>query len=228
MRSRGVARVLHARHPEIGELDAPIRLDQQIGRFDIAVNNALAVRVVQGRQQIVHDPDRLRQAIAVSLIEVVLEIVALNQLHDQKGHVTVTAGVIDTDDIGMLQAGRGSGFNAEPMLVIGSGLFGQVFNADHFHRDVAFQIRVAPFIHQAHRTFAKDPNEVVTTQLLEAHEFTCVCGKRLKRIRTTPCWGFQSSMPYGAAPWPPTRAAQTRSRISAMPCPTPIHMVHSA
>jgi hypothetical protein len=98
-----LAGVLDARHAEVGQLDAPAGLDQQVGRLDVAVHDVLAVRIVQRRQQVAHDAQRTVPAYTFSAVQVLLEVVALDIFHDQVGGIAVALGVVDADDVGMLQ-----------------------------------------------------------------------------------------------------------------------------
>jgi hypothetical protein len=67
LRARGFAGILDAGDAEVGELDAPARLDQQVGRLDVAVDDALLVRVVERAEQVADDLQRLLQRIAHAL-----------------------------------------------------------------------------------------------------------------------------------------------------------------
>ena len=123
LRARGVTGVLDAGHTEICELDATTGFNQQVGRFDVAVHDALLVRVLQRRQQVGHDGQRLPQCVQLALVKVVLQVVALDELHHQKGDVTVSIRVVHADDIGVLQAGRRTRFCAKAHFVVCSGFF---------------------------------------------------------------------------------------------------------
>ena len=69
------------------------------------MNNFLAVRVAQRRQQLGHDAEGLLQRVHPAFVQVMLEVIALDKLHHQKGHVAVAIRVVNADDIGVLQAG---------------------------------------------------------------------------------------------------------------------------
>jgi hypothetical protein len=103
------------------------------------------------------------------LVEVVLEVVALDVLHDQEGDVAVAVGVVDADDVGVLQPRRRARLGAEAVLVFGGGFFREVFDLDGLDGDAPVQVGVAPLVHHAHGTLAQDPEQIVPSQLFESH-----------------------------------------------------------
>ena len=118
----GLARVLNTGHTKVGQLDATAGFNQQIGGLDVAVNDALLVRIVKRREQVAHDAQGLLQCVDVPPVQVVLEVIALNELHHQVSDVQVTVRVVYADNIGVLQARCGARFSAKTHLVFGSCL----------------------------------------------------------------------------------------------------------
>ena len=164
--ARGVARVLDPRHAEVGQLDAPIGFYQQIGRLDVAVHDVLPVRVVQRRQQVAHDAQRLLQRVALALVQVVLEVVALDELHHQESAVAVAVGVVNTHDMRVLQARRRARLGAKTYFVFGRRFFRQVLHLDGLDRHAAVQVGVVPLVHQPHGAFAQHADQIVSTKFL--------------------------------------------------------------
>ena len=117
MRAGGVARILDARHAKVCQLDAPTGLYQQIGGFDVSVNNFLLVCIAQCRQQVAHDAQRLRQRVHLTPVEVVLKVVTFYKLHHQKCNVDVAVRVVDADDVGMLQTRGRPGLGTKTHLI---------------------------------------------------------------------------------------------------------------
>ena len=117
----GLTRVLDSGHPKVGQLDASAGFNQQVSGLDVAVNNALLVRVVKRRQQALHDGQGLLQRVDITFVKMVFEVIALNELHHQVGHVQITVRVVHADDIGVLQARRRTCLCAKTHLVFGSG-----------------------------------------------------------------------------------------------------------
>ena len=99
----------------------------------------------------------------------VLEVVALDVLHHQERDVGVAVGVVDADDVGMLQARGGAGLGAEAVLVFGGRLFRQVLDLDGLDGDAPVEVGIAAFIHHAHGPLAKDTEQFVPPQLFQSH-----------------------------------------------------------
>jgi hypothetical protein len=174
LRARGLAGVLDARDPEVGELDPPARLDQQVGRLDVTVHDALLVRVVERGQQVADDLEGLLQRIAHPAVQVVLEVVALDVFHDQEGDVAVAVGVVDADDVGVLQPRGRARLGAETVFVFRGRFFGQVFDLDGLDRDAPVQVGIAPLIDHTHGALAQDPDQFIAAQLFQTHFSTAV------------------------------------------------------
>ena len=124
----GLTRVLNTGHPEVGQLDTPIRFHQQVGRLDVAVNNALLVRILKCRKQALHDAQGLRQRVDVAPVEVAFQVVTLYELHHQVGDVQVAVRVIHTDNIGVLQACCRACLGAKTYFVFVSFFLCEVFH----------------------------------------------------------------------------------------------------
>ncbi len=165
----GFARVLNARHAEVCQFDAAVGFDQQVGGLDIAVHDVLPVRIVQCRQQLANHAQRLLQRIKFAAVQMVLQVFALNKLHDQIGHVIVAVRVIHADDVGVLQPGRRTGLGLEARLILHSGVLREVFYLDGLDRYSTVQIRVDRLIHQTHRALAEYANNVISTKLFQTH-----------------------------------------------------------
>ena len=168
--ARRFVRILHACDAEIGQLDAPARFDQQVGRLHIAMHDALLVRIVKRGQQIANHFQRLLKRVAHALIKVVLEVVALDVLHDEERDIAVAVRIVDAHNIGMLQSCGRSRFGAKARFVLEGGFFGQVFHLDGLDRDPAVQVGVAALVNDSHGTLAKDAQKVIPPKLFQAHK----------------------------------------------------------
>ena len=133
------------------------------------MHDVLPVRVIQRCQQVGHDGQRLFQRVALALIQVMLEVVALDELHHQKGDIAVAVGVVHADDVRMLQARSGTRLGTKTHFVFSRSLFRQVLHLDGLDRHPALQIGIASFVDQAHRAFAQHAQQIVSTQFLERH-----------------------------------------------------------
>ena len=92
-------------------LNGPVRPlhEEDVGRFDVAMNDALGMRCAQGLRGLFPDADDVvdRQA---ALRDAVAQGLAFEQLHDQVGIAVLLTDVEDRADIGMVQRGCGPCF----------------------------------------------------------------------------------------------------------------------
>ncbi len=105
--------------PEIGEIDSVVAVDQDIRRLNVAVDDAQAVRVPQGLGQRGDPFDRSTKSRAADR-QLVGEVAALDQGGDQVQLAISLAGIIDRDDVGMVQDGRAARLAEEPADGLGS------------------------------------------------------------------------------------------------------------
>ena len=134
------------------------------------MDDFLFVRVSQGRQKIRHDAEGLGQREHFALVQVVLEVIALNKLQHQKSNVTVPVRVIHTDDVGVLKPRCRMRFGSESHFVFVSRLVRQAIDLDGFNGNPAIQVWIAPLIDQSHGAFAEHANQIITTKFYKAHE----------------------------------------------------------
>ena len=87
--------------------------DKQVGRFDVAVHDAVGVRLAQCIEQLRHQPSDLRQGKALVLVEVVLELATFNVFHGDKGGPFVLAVLVDRDNVGMRETAGSPRFALE-------------------------------------------------------------------------------------------------------------------
>src|SRR6185369_8900691 len=81
---------------------------EDVGRLDVAVDDALAVRVGQRVGDAAHDLGRLDRAGAHALQQQVAQVLALQALHGDVDAAVGRAGVEHGDDVRVRQAGRGA------------------------------------------------------------------------------------------------------------------------
>lgn len=91
------------RDPEIGEVDGALRVDEDVGRLDVSVHDAVSVCGRERVEQLYADlGDAVRWQGPV-LGEDVLQAAAVDQLHHDPRAVTVDRDVVDMDDPRMPQ-----------------------------------------------------------------------------------------------------------------------------
>ena len=92
------------REAEVGDLHVVLLVDQDVRRLDVAVHDALAVGVVERHAALENDPDRAVDRQQVLEAAVALERAAGEVLHHHIGLVGLDRGVVDTDDVGVVEA----------------------------------------------------------------------------------------------------------------------------
>ena len=156
--SRGV--VGGARDAEVDEVREVVVVHQDVGRFDVAVHQPGLVGVVQRRRDLLDDRHRARR-VERSGVEQGLQVDAVDQPH---GHVQATvdlADVVDRHDVGIVQACRGAGLAAEPLLEI--GVLGEV-GEQHLQRHDAVDGGVVGAPHLAHAAAAQQLDQPVAAE----------------------------------------------------------------
>jgi hypothetical protein len=112
----GGARVRErVRQPEVGHLGHAVPGDEHVLGLHIAVNDALSVCMLEGRehlQQDVRDLGRGKQALGG---EDVAKALAPNELHDHEVHAVHSPPVVHRDDVRLTKPRGGPGLPAEPV-----------------------------------------------------------------------------------------------------------------
>ncbi len=134
------AEVEHAR------LRAPDHED--VGRLDVAVDHALAVRVGQRVGDAPHDGGGLRRRRPPAFLAQLAQVAALEQLHRDVGALVAHAGVEHRDDVRVREAASGARLVQE-QRVEGLALFRRDLEVQGLDRDEARQQRVVRRVHRA-------------------------------------------------------------------------------
>jgi hypothetical protein len=101
LRRRGHA-LVHGHH-EIGNFDLTAPRDENVPRFDVAVDDALRVGVSQGPRHVRGDRKRRRQRQAADLLPDVLERETIDVFEHQPHTLAATREVVDLDDIRVVE-----------------------------------------------------------------------------------------------------------------------------
>ena len=132
-------------------------LQEDIGRFQIAVDDPLAVREGQPAQRLPDDvqrpPERQR-----ALLDQVPQRLALQELHHQKGHAAVDPEVGHRNDVGVRQRRQRLGLALEPPPPLRDA--GRVL-VQHLDRHEPPEVRLPPPVHDPHAAFAEAPQHLV-------------------------------------------------------------------
>jgi hypothetical protein len=149
---------------EIHHLDLTGGGQHHVGGLDVAVDDAGLVAVAQRVQHSLGELERLLGLDLPAGAQDLAQGVAVHQFHDDVGHldaggrIGLLAGVVDRDDVGVVQPGGGLGFAAEPPL---EGRIGGQVDAQLLHGDIAAQAQVAGTSHLGHAATTQQAAQLV-------------------------------------------------------------------
>ncbi len=103
---------------EVEDLQPPVLIDHQIGRLDVAVDDAGLVGVCEPGAQLRHQLELLRQRQRRLPLDLLCERLAPDVLHHDERRTLELAGVVDVDDVGVVQRGKRAGFTRESLAEI--------------------------------------------------------------------------------------------------------------
>ena len=140
------------RDPEVGDLDPVFLVQDQVLRLDVAVDDALAVGVVDRRGDLAGQADDLLRLEPVAGFDEGGHGLAVHELHGQVGDALLFADVEEGDDV---RVGEGAG---DPGLVVEAVDEGPVLRAlsrrvepDGLDGEIPLDERVIGLVDRAHR-----------------------------------------------------------------------------
>ncbi len=164
---------------EIGENGLPAFGEHDVGRFDVAVDDAFAVGVVEAAQRVFQDAQDFGQRHTLALDAVLVQAgaqgVAFEQFHDHVVDVVLDIEVEDLHNGGMPQPGDGA--RLAPEAAQEFVLFYQV-GTQHFDGHVAVKLRVAGAIDLRHAAAPEGFEDAIFAECLT---FQSVCHCELLR-----------------------------------------------
>src|SRR5262249_40949702 len=90
---------------EVGDRHAPLPVQEDVLRLDVAVDHALVVRVLQGVADLRYDLQRLSRGQRPTLQEVT-QVPAVHVLHREVVKAARVTEIVDGDDIRMVEPGQ--------------------------------------------------------------------------------------------------------------------------
>ena len=153
---------------EVHDLDLAAAREHHVGGLDVAVDDPVAVAVVERGQNSARDlQGPLRQEPSTAGQELTQRH-AVDELHDDVGHDRagatigltehVLTGVVHGDDVGVVERGGALRLAAEARLE--AGIAGEV-GAQDLHSDASLQPQVATLEDLGHPTSADDLTELI-------------------------------------------------------------------
>ena len=133
------------RDPEVGHHRVPA-VQQDVLRLDVAVDDAVLVRVVERVDHFARDAHRLVDAELRLAIELLAQRLALDVGHDVEQESVGRAGIEQRQDVRMLQRRRRLDLLHEPLGAEHRGELG----LEELERDLAIVLQVGAQIHRRH------------------------------------------------------------------------------
>ncbi len=146
--------------PEVQDLEPPVAGHHQVGRLEIAVDDAAFVRRRQGVGQGDGDLEDPRQRQPVSRDELRHRL-ALDQLHRQEMEPVDVLEGVDGDDAGVAETGQSARLPAEPAQ---AGVVDGAARRQHLERHPATEIGVLGDKHLTHTAAAEGFHDPVAGQ----------------------------------------------------------------
>ena len=161
------------RDAEVGNFHSAIGQQDDIRRFDVAVDHALPMRIIERIEELRHDPDDVSGAEAFVALEVVLELAAVDEFHRDVPDAFFLAEIVDRHDVRMRQSAGRLRFAAKSCND-GFGVFaGELVGANRLQRDASLDERIVAFIDNAHRPATEFAPNLILAELVD------VCHRRL-------------------------------------------------
>ena len=140
------------RDPEVHDLDLALVGDADVGGLDVAMDDPVAVRVAEPLADLPHDVELPFQGQGLALLDDLLEVGALDELHRDVGLAAVLAQVVDGDDVAVAQPSRRLRLAQEPRLELRRLRQAR----DHgLERDLAVDHRVVGLVDRTHAAAAQ-------------------------------------------------------------------------
>ena len=105
----------HARDPEVHHLDDPHLGDHQVGRFEVAVHDAGAVRVRERVEDLHRKVGGLRRRERTQALRELVHGLAAHELHHHQQIVVVPVELVERRDARVIEARERDGLGAEPL-----------------------------------------------------------------------------------------------------------------
>ena len=130
-----LSRLDQSRKAEVGQMRFAFCIEQNVSRFDVAMQNAVLVRVVNVRATLAISSAARRIGIG-SRLDNLIKLTAFDELHAEVARAIALADFVDGNDTGMIEAGSGFRFPTKTLQM----RFGSpMAEANHFERDGAIE-----------------------------------------------------------------------------------------
>ncbi len=145
----------HAGDAEVEHLGLRAADHEDVGRLDVAMHDALAMRVGQRVGQALGDARGLHRVGPPAVGQQLAHVLALQPLHGDVHALGRQAGVVHRHDVGVREAGGGARFGEQLRLEHAALGRVEVGDVQHLHRDLPRQQRIERGVHRAEAAAAE-------------------------------------------------------------------------
>ena len=144
---------------EVQDLDVSIASKKDIFRLEIAVDDSRLMGAGERRGRLNTEIENFEQRQRAAP-DLGTQRFAFDQLHYQEGTCFELTGIVDRDDVGMVQCGGGPCFLRKAPHAIGMTAG---FGSQNFYGNVPLEGRIAGTIDNSHAPFAEFPCDAITS-----------------------------------------------------------------
>ena len=180
-RAGNLALVEQPSHAKIGEYCPAIPREQDVRRLDVAVHDAEAVGIVQGRGDLIDDAHRLGHRQRLSLAKQICQGRPVDVLHGDKVAAAGSPCLVHPDDVGMCQGkdGLGLALKAQPRFGVVAKLRWQ-----HLKGHLVALSLVHSEVHLAHAAAPELAHDAIVPDPVDWHAFPIILRVRLSARET--------------------------------------------
>ena len=147
------------RDAEVHQVDAPgLVLDHHVRRLHVAVDHLARVRGVERARDLLEDRERLVRVVRAALLDQLLEVGALHVAHRDVDEALVVAGVVDRDDVRVVDRGDRLRLADEALAEVGAAA---ELGRERLQRRLALEQQVLGLVDEAHAAAPEQAGDAV-------------------------------------------------------------------
>jgi hypothetical protein len=139
------------RQTEVGNFHSPPRVDQNVFRLDVSMDDPLVVRELQGLTDLGHDPESLF-GLEPPIADERPEVHAIDEFHNEIEVLVRSAEIIDVHNVGMVEFGQSPRLARESF---GEGGLLTEGRRKNLQRHEAIELPLPRLVDDAHAALAK-------------------------------------------------------------------------
>jgi hypothetical protein len=152
----------YTRKPEIHDLHALIGQDHDISGFYVPMHYAVLVREMEAFGDLLHDVELIQQRKRPAAADYVLQVLALEKLHDHVGRAVMLAEIVDSDDVLVVKVAGSGGFVSET----GQQVLVVAVDSEDFNRYLTVHGRIPGAIDVGETALANFSLDLISTDIL--------------------------------------------------------------